>query len=97
VQPAQIVVFDAVGHDGRRDGAIHPGRNLQPQFNRVGKRRLEAAADGRAHLLGEPVRKLERHQHLVVPYEGDDAKPLGREDLRGECGNGQQAEHAHFQ
>jgi hypothetical protein len=77
MKTGQVVVLDAVG-DGRcGDGAIHPRRDFQSKVHGIGERCLQAAANSRPNLLGEPVGQLERDQHVVIANQRYDAQTLG--------------------
>ena len=74
----QVVVLDAARDGGRADRPVDHTGHVHPQFDRVGKCRLQAALDGRPDFVGEAVRELERHQNLVVLDQRDNAQRLRR-------------------
>ncbi len=74
--PRQVVVLIADRDDHGGDGAVHPQRADRAQLNIVRERRPKPARNGLADVVGVRVGQLERHDHLAILHDGDDAQAI---------------------
>jgi hypothetical protein len=89
VTTREVVVLHRVAHDGRRNRAIDPDRDVEAQFDRVGESGPQPAVDGRPDVRGIAVGQLERHQQLTVSDQRNNPDDVGC--VKG-CGQQQESD-----